>query len=176
MSLWILTSSRICPPAATDSTSRFSMAFMMNFIALSDILIIFRPSIIQIYGTISLIFFKSIHAMSTFFHCVLAPWEWADIYIYIYIYREREREGHLFLLFPSSIFSVLLEIVSGIQASHRFLLWSVRLRIFYIISKNVISLLLLEMFSFWRSFRIKFVFPFVNHSVIIVSCMHLFGY
>ena len=50
---------------------QFSIEFKMKFMILSNILYIFRHSIIQVCDTISSVILLSIHAMATFFRLVL---------------------------------------------------------------------------------------------------------
>ena len=56
MPLWIFNSSKDCLPAV-NSSLQFSIALVMKFITGSDILNIFRYSIIHIYGIMSYVFF-----------------------------------------------------------------------------------------------------------------------
>ena len=105
MPLWIFTSARVCP-LALNSTLQFSIAFTMQFKFLSDILYIFRHSIIQVFETMLN------HAMATFSALFWLRWICADPYMV----------GHLFFLFPCGILSGFSEIVRGNQASNVFLL------------------------------------------------------
>ena len=68
ISLWIFTSSKVCP-TRFNFTFQIFMSFVMKFMTLSDSLYIFRHSIIKVCIIILSIFLQSIH-MATFFHFV----------------------------------------------------------------------------------------------------------
>ena len=96
MSLKIFTSAKLFTPAF-NSSFQFFIASLMKFISLSDILHIFKQSIILLCGTTSLDFLLPIHVIATFFGSLCSSWESAD----------QCRLDHQFLLFPCGIISYL---------------------------------------------------------------------
>ena len=68
--LWIFASANLLPPAVS-STLQVFIVLSMKFMTSSDILYILRLFIIQLCGTISYAFLKSIQAIVRFFHLLL---------------------------------------------------------------------------------------------------------